>query len=184
MKLVQILLVILLLVLGSLVSYSLTVGKGSPEVRAVKERSEKLHKALLAKLPSIKRKAEVEVDTKPEDQFLAAALRAALDSMFLERSGFHFSRSLWGAEPVPYQFRGLRVGKAEALADDPGDRLKGIDRRVHIPITVEAFRRYDRDQGWGRWETSDAPNLEGLTFVREAGKWQPLVPPDQFYSVR
>jgi len=183
MKLVQILLILLVALFGGLVIFGTTVGKDRAEVRAVSTYGALVWEKAASSLASVR---HTKLTAKPatSDEELQAALEELLGKMFLDRSGSHFSRSLWGDEPVPYQFRGLRVGDAQPLPVNPADRTREIDRRVHFPIHMEAFRRYERPRGWGKWEFDQAPHLDGITFVRVRGRWLPTASPQRHYSVR
>jgi len=183
MKLVQILLILLVALFGSLVLFGTTVGKNRSEVLAVSAYGARVWEKAVSSFASVRERKHAPKQAVGDEE-LQAALDELLGRVFLERSGFHFSRSLWGTEPVPYQFRGLQVGDAQPLPVSPADRKREIDRRVHFPIRTEAFRGYERPAGWGAWEFDPAPHLEGITFVRVRGRWQPTASPERHYSVR
>ena len=182
-------LLLALVVIGGIFTYTATIGKDTPLGHHAGHVFSKI-KAPVSKHLA-KPLAELEKFTrrfgKPDhDDPDHWALRdACMDAMFVERSGFHFSQSRWGGAPVPYQFRGLELVGPEKLPPNAGDIQRGIDLRIGYEIVVAAYRRFDKEKKeWEAWRFDTPPNLTEMSFAREDGVWKIAVAPHKSYAVR
>jgi hypothetical protein len=120
----------------------------------------------------------------PDAAAREAVLAKARDSIFLEKDGYHFTQSKWGASPAPYQIDGLELVLLPEGSLGASDLAAGIDRRVGYEIRCRAHRVFKEPKGWGEWRKSSPPHLEGFTLVREQGVWKVSVSPSWAYSLR
>jgi hypothetical protein len=110
-------------------------------------------------------------------------LDGRLESIFLEKEGFHFTQSKWEHDRPPYQFRGLEVVGPKKAPLTTTDSMNGIDKRLSYSIVVEAYRRYDRESGWGTWTHEPPPNLVDIRMMRQDGVWIVISGPIESYAV-
>lgn len=173
----------LILGISGLIGYSYTVGKDSLVGTITATMVDEIRAKIGNYLPEFHQANRSRRMEKPEIAY-ASIRDACFNSMFLEKSGFFFSQSRWGAEPVPYQFRGLEMIGPKSMQRNQADQANGIDKRVRYEFTVEAYRRYVEGEGWESWQFGTPPGLTGITLLRKDGEWQISSAPTESYSIR
>ncbi|MEM9015463.1 MAG: hypothetical protein AAGC68_00520 [Verrucomicrobiota bacterium] len=180
MKAFAALFLLLLTSVGGILSFSYTFGKDSVFGRMVVGIVETSKTNFVAKVEEYIGE-NIATSFDPDRD---AVRDACMNTMFLAESGFHFSQSKWGAVPVLFQFRNLRLTGPEDTAMNAADRMNGIDRRIVYKFQTDGFRRYKKESGWGPWENSRPPYLDSITMVRKLGHWQVASAPTRYYSIR
>ena len=149
---IPLLLFVSLVLAGGFLGYVYTIGKESRIGAWTTSRVEKARVDVAGRLDSFRDRGESAPETLP----YAPVMRERIESIFYEKEGFHFSQSRWGARPMPYQFRKLELVGPHPVALSAADRQAGIDERIHYGFSVEAYRVYDEDSGWGSCHDSGA----------------------------
>ncbi|MEM7700208.1 MAG: hypothetical protein AAF236_17580 [Verrucomicrobiota bacterium] len=167
---------------GGVVGYSYTVGQNSAIGITTMTVVDTIREEVTSRLgdlnlPSLPKSTE---PVAKDDQGLA--LDACMKSLFLNRGGYHFSVSKWGARPVPYQFEGLELIGPRSVSLNDADRRNGIDKRVDYAIHVDAYRQFSTDEGWGDWRFNQPPNLANISLMRQDGEWKVASSPKKSYS--
>lgn len=169
--------------LGGVGGYSMTIGRDTSFGKQTRSAVWKIKERIGSAVPNLKRMNLKSSSTPPVETY-ATVLQACLESIFHESAGYHFSQSTWGARPVPYQFRGLEIIGPKELTLNGADRARSIERRLNFELYIEAFRTYDKKDGWGAWDVGPAPNLETITLVLHARTWKVASSPQQSYSLK
>lgn len=169
--------------LGGVGGYSMTIGRDTLIGKQARTVVWKIQERIGSAVPNFKNLNLKSSASAPAETY-EPVLTACLEAIFFENGGHHFSQSKWGARPVPYQFRGLEVIGPEEMPLNGADRARGIERRLNFELYVEAFRTYDKADGWGAWNVGVAPNLDNITLVLHAGTWKVASSPRQSYSLK
>lgn len=183
MKIFVRMLIVTLMASGGLGGYSMTVGKGTTVGIQTQKVIGKIQGLAGGKLPDFKWLKFSQGEENNTETY-EPALKACLEAMFFEKDGFHFSQSKWGAQSVPYQFRGLEVMGPKEMNINGADNARGIERRISFEFYVEAFRTYDKSAGWKSWNIEMPPNLDGIVIVLHAGTWKIASSPQQSYNLK
>ncbi len=181
---------LLMVLIGGIVAFSYTIGADSTLGSTTHIIVEKASSALEARMESLNLSSKLKeakflsflTRESNDDNDHAGVRDACIKSMFFIQSGDHFSQSRWGAQPVPYQFKGLEIGKAETLPLSEIDAMNHIDERLFCPINVETYRFYTSD-GWSPWKFDPPPKLDGITLIHQEGIWKIGVGANRAYSV-
>ncbi|MEM7602354.1 MAG: hypothetical protein AAF357_13175 [Verrucomicrobiota bacterium] len=183
MKLIARMIAVAAMASGGLGGYSLTIGKDTRVGMQTKQVIQRVQDSVTQGLSKI-----AWLELNPESEVIMETyqpvLQACLDVMFFEKNGYHFSQSKWGAQSVPYQFRGLEIVGPKRLTTNGADDIRGIEQRLSFEFYVEAFRTYDKAEGWSNWKIDTAPNLNGITMVLHAGKWKIASSPQHAYNLK
>ncbi|MEM1443833.1 MAG: hypothetical protein AAGF67_15915 [Verrucomicrobiota bacterium] len=166
---------------GGLSGYSMTVGKDTTVGLQIQQVIQKVKGAIEENLPDV---SWLKSKGPTSDNSHEPILQACLDEMFFEKNGFFFSQSKWGAESVPYQFRGLEVIGPKKLTTNGADRARGVEARISFEFYVEAFRTYNKDEGWANWQVNKPPYLDGITLVLHGGLWKVSSSPQEHYNLK
>lgn len=178
-------------VIGLIFTYATTIGKNSVLgkhtsnfIAQVKSKAPSTNLKVGAPVTSFRKLMKNFRDPGIEDPSLEELRDACMEAMFLEKAGYHFTQSRWGATPMTYQFRGLEVSGPELRPPNAGDVQRGIDLRAGYRFHVMAYRTYDAKRGWSGWIFEQPPNLNDMSFSREAGRWKVSYAPTKSFSVR
>lgn len=168
---------------GGLSGYSLTIGKDTTVGIQTQKIIEKIKGIAGGSLPEMEWLKLSAPDEKKDESF-RPVLQACVDSMFFQKGAYHFTQSKWGAQSVPYQFRGMELIGPKELTLNGADEARGIERRLFFEFYIESFRVYDKTEGWGSWQVDMPPNLGGITLVLHAGTWKVASSPQQAYNLK
>ena len=183
MKVLVRLILVTVMSLGGMSGYSLTVGEDTRvgiQTRQILSNLKSFAGDALGKVDWLKFTSDDEVII----EIYQPVLQACLDEIFLEKEGYHFSQSKWGATAVPFQFRGLEVIGPNELPLNGADKARGIEKRISFNFYLDAHRRFDRKNGWGAWDVENPPNLDGITMVLHAGEWKIASSPRGSYNLK
>ncbi|MDF1657906.1 MAG: hypothetical protein P1U58_09855 [Verrucomicrobiales bacterium] len=183
MKVLVRMIIVAVMASGGLGGYSMTVGKDTIVGIQTQKVISKIQNLAGGQLPDLKW-LNFSKGTTDEVNTYDPVLQSCLDAMFFENKGFHFSQSKWGAQSVPYQFRGLEVIGPREMMINGADNARGIERRISFEFYVEAFRNYDKAEGWKSWNIEMPPNLDGIVLVLHAGSWKIASSPLQSYNLK
>lgn len=170
---------------GQLVGYSYTIGQNSFVGTITISMVDKIKSKVGDKIPSLPKSKKRDVSSKSESEFDYARVRdQCFNSMFLKKSGYHFSQSRWGAEPVLYQFRGLELVGPKPVPVNDADAKNGIDRRIRFEFVLDSYRRFNKGKGWEAWQFQNPPSLSEISLLRQNGEWKVASAPTSSYSLR
>ncbi|MEM6917173.1 MAG: hypothetical protein AAF491_11465, partial [Verrucomicrobiota bacterium] len=166
---------------GGLGGYSMTVGKDTTVGMQIQQVIQKTANAFSIELPEMD---WIDSQEMKERAAYEPILQACLTEMFFEKNGYYFTQSKWGAESVPYQFRGLEVIGPKKRTTNGADQAREIEARYSFEFYVEAYRSYDKTEGWGSWKVDTPPNLDSITLVLHAGTWKVAASPQRYYNLK
>lgn len=170
--------------------YSYSFGKNSYVGTMTISMVEKIKSTVGDKLPDLPSLPkgngnDISANAMATPEFAYTHLRdETFQSMFMKKSGFHFTQSRWGAELVPYQFRGLELVGPKSVPVNDSDVKNGIDRRLRFEFVLDSYRRYDRQKGWQSWQFGNPPSLSEISLLRQNGEWKVASAPTSAYSIR
>ena len=171
---------------GAVVGYSYTIGQNSFVGTMTISMVDEIKAKVGDKIPSLPefKKSNKKNESASADIAYADVRDKCFNSMFLKKSGYHFSQSRWGAEPVPYQFRGLELVGPKPVPVNEADGRNGIDRRIQYEFVLDSYRRYIKGKGWETWQFNRPPSLTEIILLRQDGEWKIASAPTAAYSLK